>query len=130
MTNEELLCLYYETDGEALLEKLYIENEGLIIDIAKKVAADFKCLRYKENTKQCTAYTEQILEELKGEGTLEFIRLIREHGYDVSKGKFTTYIYPYIQGVMHRWMERNLDYNTHINTRSALPFPTMRFLRI
>ena len=118
MTNEELLRLYYETDDESLLEKLYTDNEELIVDIAKKVAAAFNCLRYKENTRQYTTYTEQILEELKSEGTLEFIRLIQERGYDESKGKFTTYIYPYIQGVMRRWVERSIDYITHIKSIS------------
>ncbi len=122
MTNEELLRLYYETDDEMLLEKLHIENEGLIIDIAKKVAATFNCLRYRENTKQYTAYTEQILDELKSEGALEFIRLIREGNYDETKGKLTTYIYPYIQGIMRRWMERNLDYNAHIKSNCDLVY--------
>ena len=106
MTNEELMQTL--NAGEDVAEKLYHKNEGLIIDLAKKVAASFHCLQYKENTKKLTDYSRQIIEELKHEGAVEFFRLLRGGEYDASRGKLTTYVYPYLQGVMHRWMEANL----------------------
>lgn len=116
MTNEALIRLYNENETEEILEKLYHKNEGLILDLAKKVAAAFNCLQYNDNTKQYTEYTGQMLEELKSEGALEFFRLIREGGYHESKARFSTYVYPYLQGVMYRRMEKILDYNNHFQS--------------
>lgn len=106
MTNEELMQKL--NDGEDVAEKLYHKNEGLLFELAKKVAASFHCLQYRENTKRLTDYSRQIIEELKHEGAVEFFRLLRAGEYDASRGKLTTYVYPYLHGVMHRWMEANL----------------------
>ena len=113
MTNEELIRRFY--DGEDTTGVLYCKNEGLIIDIAKKVATAYNCLQHKENTKSLTDYSKQIIEELKQEGAVEFFRLLRLKEYDETCSKFTTYIYPYIQGVMRRWMEANYaEYTAHV----------------
>lgn len=43
-----------------------------------------------------------------GEGILKLGDLIAIGKYDESKGMFTTYIYPHIEGHLRRWMEKNL----------------------
>jgi RNA polymerase sigma factor (sigma-70 family) len=65
-------------------------------------------LQYEENKKSFTPYTRQILDELKNEGTVEFLSVLRSKKYDISKAKFTTYIYPFIKGAMYRYMETNI----------------------
>ena len=109
MTNEELLRAYKDGlgDGEEILEALYENNHGLILVIAKEVAAAFHCIRHSE-AGAYTAYTTQILCELEAEGTVELFRIIRTGGYDESVAQFSTYIYPFLKGAMWRWMEVNL----------------------
>lgn len=87
-------------------DKLYYQYENLITAIAKEVAESFHCIRRDENG--ITTYSQQILEDLKSEGTVEFFRLLNENKYDESKGELSTYLYPHIKGVMRRYLETNL----------------------
>ena len=108
MTNEELVRRYYDGD-EAALEKLYHKNLGLIRSIAKETAADFSCLTVDEHhPNQFSAYTKTILDDLCGEGALEFLTRIQSREYDESRAALTTYLYPHLRGRMTRWLEQNL----------------------
>lgn len=109
MTSEELLRHYYDNAGEKerLMKTLYEKNRGLILAAAREIASAFHCIERNE-AGQYTAYTKQILAELSEEGTVEFFRVIEEGKYDESRAQFSTYVYPFLKGVMRRWMEANL----------------------
>lgn len=109
MTNEELMRAYYydPENSVEIMHQLLEQNMGLIYSIAEKVAAKFNCLEFEGNRKY-TIYTKTIMDELVDEGILMLGDLIAGLKYDESKGMFTTYVYPHIEGHMRRWMEKNL----------------------
>ena len=108
MSNEQLIRQYYDGD-EAALEKLYHKNIGLIRGIAKETAAEFNCLIMEQHhPNQCSAYTKTILDDLCGEGTLEFLARIQSREYDQNCAALTTYLYPHLKGRMTRWLEQNI----------------------
>lgn len=91
MSNEELVRLYYQGDQDAL-RQLCQKNEKLILSLAHKTAGNFN---YHDP------------EELFSVGMLAFIELLNSRSYDPKKGKLSTYIFPHIQGEMHRFLEKN-----------------------
>ena len=95
MTNEELLRKYYADHDEDALMQLYEQNMDLLWSIARKSAKAFRC---KES---------DVLDDLVSEGILAFSEVIYKSSYDESKGKLTTYVYPFIKGAMYRWLEKN-----------------------
>ncbi|MDY4906910.1 MAG: hypothetical protein SO124_00910 [Oscillospiraceae bacterium] len=108
MSNEQLIRHYYDGD-EAALEKLYHKNIGLIRGIAKETAAEFNCLMTdSHHPNQCSAYTKTILDDLCGEGALEFLARIQSKEYDESRAALSTYLYPHLKGRMTRWLEQNI----------------------
>lgn len=108
MTNEELLRQYYDGD-ETALDKLYRRNLGLIRSIAKESAKEFNCLHMdSERPEEFSGYTKMILDDLCGEGTLEFLTRIQSREYDESRAMLTTYLYPHLKGRMTRWLERSI----------------------
>ena len=108
MTNEELIRQYYDGD-EAALDKLYRRNLGLIRSIAKEAAKEFNCLHMdRDLPEEFSAYTKTILDDLCGEGALEFLTRIQSREYDESRAMLTTYLYPYLKGRMTRWLEQNI----------------------
>ena len=108
MTNEELVRRYYDGD-EAALEKLYHKNLGLIRSIAKEIAAEFNCLTVDaHHPNQFSMYTKTVLDDLCGEGVLEFLTRIRSREYDESRAALSTYLYPHLKGRMTRWLEQNV----------------------
>ena len=108
MTNEQLIRQYYDGD-EVALEKLYHKNLGLIRGIAKEIAAEFNCLTAdSHHPNQFSAYTKTILDDLCGEGTLEFLARIQSREYDENRAVLTTYLYPHLKGRMTRWLEQNI----------------------
>ena len=108
MTNEELLHHYYDGD-ETALEKLYHKNLGLIHSIAKEAAAEFNCLTVDEHhPSQFSAYTKTVLDDLCGEGALEFLTRLQSREYDESRAALSTYLYPHLKGRMTRWLEQNI----------------------
>ena len=108
MTNEQLVRQYYDGD-ETALEKLYHKNLGLIRGIAKETAEAFNCLMTdSHHPNQCSAYTKTILDDLCGEGALEFLARIQSREYDQNRAALTTYLYPHLRGRMTRWLEQNI----------------------
>ena len=108
MTNEELIRQYYDGD-EAALDKLYRRNLGLIRSIAKEAAREFNCLHMdRDRPEDFSSYTKTILDDLCGEGALEFLTRIQSREYDESRAMLTTYLYPYLKGRMTRWLEQNI----------------------
>mgnify|MGYP000765261790 CR=1 FL=1 len=108
MTNEQLIRQYYDGD-DAALEKLYHKNIGLIRGIAKEIVAEFNCLMTDQHhPNQFSAYTKTILDDLCGEGALEFLTRIQSREYDESRAALTTYLYPHLKGRMTRWLEQNI----------------------
>ena len=108
MTNEQLVCQYYDGD-ETALEKLYHKNIGLIRGIAKETAAEFNCLTANQHhPNQFSAYTKTILDDLCGEGALELLTRIQSREYDERRAALTTYLYPHLKGRMTRWLEQNI----------------------
>ena len=55
-----------------------------------------------------SAYTKTILDDLCGEGALEFLTRIQSREYDESRAALTTYLYPHLKGRMTRWLEQNI----------------------
>lgn len=110
MTNEELMRQISARNMDAV-ELLYEKNENMIRDIAKECAADFEYLQRKG--KRFTAYTKDILRDLRAEGALAFYERIQSGEYDPAKGRLTTYLHPYIKGAMYRWLERQARYQEH-----------------
>ena len=108
MTNEELIRLYYDGD-ETALDKLYRRNLGLIRSIAKEAAKEFNCLHMdSDRPEEFSSYTKTILDDLRGEGTLEFLTRIQSREYDECRAMLTTYLYPHLKGRMTRWLERSI----------------------
>lgn len=91
MSNEELVRRYYQGDQDAL-SQLCQKNEKLIVSLAHKTAGSF---HYHDPEELCSV------------GMLAFIELLSSRDYDPEKGRLSTYIFPHIQGEMHRFLEKN-----------------------
>lgn len=103
MTNEELLVRVSNGD-EAALTKLCLMNTGLVRDRARLIARRYHCLR---QTKYggLSDYAKEMLSELESVGKLALVECVRTGGYDAEKGRFTTYITPFLDGAMRRHLE-------------------------
>ena len=95
MTNEELIRKYYAEHDEDALMQLYEQNMDLLWSIARKSVKAFGCAEA------------DVLDDLVSEGILAFSEVIYKGSYAESKGKLTTYVYPFIKGAMYRWLEKN-----------------------
>ena len=103
MTNEELLERIANGE-EAALTKLCLVNTGLVKDRARLIARQYHCLR---QTKYggLSDYTKETLSELESVGKLALVECVRAGGYDAEKGRFTTYVTPFLDGAMRRHLE-------------------------
>lgn len=109
MTNEELIEQYRrDPNNVETMQQLYQQSRKLIRKLATESARSFHCLFYRDNGKDYTAYTDSVMDELVGEGTVALIEAIRSDRYAPETGKFSTYVYPFIKGAMHRWLENNI----------------------
>ena len=106
MTNEELLERIAHGD-EAALAKLCLMNTGLVKDRARLIARQYHCLR---QTKYggLSDYAKETLSELESVGKLALVECIRTDSYKTEKGRFTTYITPFLDGAMRRHLERSM----------------------
>ena len=103
MSNEELLEQISNGD-DAALAKLSLMNTGLVKDRARLIARQYHCLR---QTKYggLSDYTKETLSELESVGKLALVECVRAGGYDAEKGRFTTYVTPFLDGAMRRHLE-------------------------
>lgn len=106
MTNEELLERIANGE-EAALTKLCLVNTGLVKDRAWSIARQYHCLR---QTKYggLSDYAKGTLSELESVGKLTLVECVRAGGYDPEKGRFTTYVTPFLDGAMRRHLERSM----------------------
>lgn len=103
MSNEELLEQISNGD-EAALTKLYLMNTGLVKDRAWFIARQYHCLRQTKYG-SLSDYAKETLSELESVGKLALVECVRAGGYDAEKGRFTTYVTPFLDGVMRRHLE-------------------------
>ena len=103
MSNEELLEQISNGD-EAALAKLCMMNTGLVKDRAWFIARQYHCLRQTQYG-GLSDYAKETLSELESVGKLALIECIRTGSYDTEKGRFTTYITPFLDGAMRRHLE-------------------------
>lgn len=103
MTNEELLEQIANGD-EAALAKLCLMNTGLVKERARLIARQYHCLRQTQYG-SLSDYTKETLSELESVGKLALVECVRAGGYDAEKGRFTTYVTPFLDGAMRRHLE-------------------------
>ncbi len=103
MTNEELLERIANGD-EAALTKLCLVNTGLVKDRARLIARQYHCLRQSKYG-GLSDYAKETLSELESVGKLALVECVWAGGYDAEKGRFTTYITPFLDGAMRRHLE-------------------------
>ena len=103
MTNEELLVRVSNGD-EAALTKLCLVNTGLVKDRARLIARQYHCLRQTKYG-SLSDYAKDMLSELESVGKLALVECVRTGGYDAGKGRFTTYVTPFLDGAMRRHLE-------------------------
>ena len=106
MTNEELLE-WIANGEEAALTKLCLVNTGLVKDRAWSIARQYHCLR---QTKYggLSDYAKETLSELESVGKLALVECVRAGNYDAERGRFTTYVTPFLDGAMRRHLERSM----------------------
>ena len=103
MTNEELLEQISNGD-DAALAKLSLMNTGLVKDRARLIARQYHCLRQTKYG-SLSDYAKETLSELESVGKLALVECVRAGGYDAEKGRFTTYVTPFLDGAMRRHLE-------------------------
>ena len=103
MSNEELLEQISNGD-EAALTKLYLMNTGLVKDRAWFIARQYHCLRQTKYG-SLSDYAKETLSERESVGQLAGVEWVRAGGYDAEKGRFTTYVTPFLDGAMRRHLE-------------------------
>ena len=108
--NEALIRRYYESNLRDIKAfELLCENvRGLIRSIAKKTTSAYFCLNYEDYSDEYTAYTTHLLKDLENEGFVALCTEIRKKRYQEGQAKFSTYIYPYLQSAMHKYMRHYL----------------------
>lgn len=105
MSNEELMLRLKGGDETAL--EMLCENQALMHDIAKKAAFSHNCY-ILSNRGLPTPYTLEVLSDLERVGMTSFIECVRGGGYEPNRGKLTTYVYPFVEGAMRRYLESSM----------------------
>ena len=103
MTNEELLVKIAGGD-EAALTKMCLMNTGLVKDRARLIARQYHCLRQNQYG-GLSDYAKEMLSELESVGRLALVECVRSGDYDAERGRFTTYVTPFLDGAMRRYLE-------------------------
>ena len=103
MTNEKLLVRVSNGD-EAALTKLCLMNTGLVRDRTRLIARRYHCLRQTRHG-GLSNYAKEMLSELESMGKLALVECVRTGDYDAEKGRFTTYVTPFLDGAMRRHLE-------------------------
>lgn len=106
MTNEELLERISNVD-EAALTKLCLVNTGLVKDRARLIARQYHCLRQTKYG-SLSDYAKETLSELESVGKLALVECVWAGNYNAERGRFTTYVTPFLDGAMRRHLERSM----------------------
>jgi DNA-directed RNA polymerase specialized sigma subunit len=106
MSNEELMRRLIDGD-ESALDALCAMNRALVKEIAKQIAFAYNCYRFNGRGSP-TAYTIEMLSDLESVGMTAFIECVRGGEYNPDKGKLSTYVYPFIEGAMRRYLEASM----------------------
>ena len=106
MTNEELLERISNGDDTALA-KLCLVNTGLVKERVRLIASQYYCLRETQYG-GLSDYAKEMLSELESVGKLALVECIRAGNYDAERGRFTTYVTPFLDGAMRRHLERSM----------------------
>ena len=106
MTNEELLERIANGD-EAALTKLCLVNTGLVKERARLIARQYHCLR-RTKYGGLSDYAKETFSDLESVGKLALVECVRAGNYDAEKGRFTTYVTPFLDGAMRRYLERSM----------------------
>lgn len=106
MSNEELM-LQLKGGDETAFEMLCAQNRALMRNIAKRAAFSHNCY-ILSNRGLPTPYTVEVLSDLESAGMTAFIECVRNGGYQPNRGKLTTYVYPFVEGAMRRYLESSM----------------------
>lgn len=109
MTNEELVARYLGGDEEAL-EALCRSLSGFVRTVA---LACMRKLGVIQPGDKLGAYQLDALEEMCCEGWAVVYACISGGKYDASKGRLTTYLYPFLWGAMWRYGKKQMAYRVH-----------------
>ena len=107
MTNEELMDALASGD-ESVLGELCEKNMDLIRKRAIVIAQRYDYVSH-DSLGRRTDFTKETLSELESVGILAFIECVRGGRYDREKGVLTTYVVPFIDGAMRRYLEANIE---------------------
>ncbi|MBR4396474.1 MAG: sigma-70 family RNA polymerase sigma factor, partial [Methanobrevibacter sp.] len=110
MTNEELcLLIQHGSDKKSYMEQLYLQNKGLIAQVAKKYCG----------------YAE--IEDLLQEGYFGLLKAAES--FDDTKGaNFVTHAYEHIRAVIHRYIEDNSNTIRIPSAQRALILKMKRYI--
>lgn len=86
------------------MTKLCLMNTGLVKDRARLIARRYHCLRQTQHG-GLSDYAKEMLSELESVGKLALVECVRTGGYDAEKGRFATYVTPFLDGAMRRHLE-------------------------
>ena len=103
MTNEELLERIANGD-EATLTKLCLVSIGLVKERARLIARQYHCL-WQNKYGGLSDYAKETLSELESVGKLVLVECAQTGDYHAEKGRFTTYITPFLDGAMRQHLE-------------------------
>ena len=79
-------------------------NTGLVKDWARLIARRYHCLRQTQHG-GLSDYAKEMLSELESVGKLALVECVQTGGYDAEKGRFATYVTPFLDGAMRRHLE-------------------------
>ena len=94
----------YLTQEQIPTPTFYMKDRGRGTCKNKTLNEDNRC---KWN-KVTLTNTKTILEDLCGEGALEFLTRVQSREYDESRAVLATYLYPHLKGRMTRWLEQHI----------------------
>ena len=99
--NEKMDALCQKLRRYQVFRLLLDEDEDAFFSAIREITGQFDLFPKEEHAKT-------ILDDLCGEGALEFLTRIQSREYDENRAVLTTYLYPHLKGRMTRWLEQNL----------------------
>lgn len=106
MSKEEWMEWAIQGDPQALAQ-LCEAMEGLIRSCAIEITRLYGCIILRQD-QQRSEYTKETIADLESVGMVTLLERIQSGEYDREKGTVTTYIKPFLDGEMRRYLERNI----------------------